>query len=154
DPRSRAARIAEALAELKADTGARESKRQAVQERRRQRDADRAAKRQALLADYRDRWARGIRCGPTPVEIRVEALTESVAREKARVQARNDAWAARPFQGGNTPGRVEDDVFVKRKQAALDRAIAQRAAAEQAAAAQAAAERVKAEGGGPAPAKD
>ncbi len=126
-----------------------------MQERRRQRDADRAAKRQAFLADYQDRRARGIRCGPPPAEIRVEVLTQSLAREKARVQARNDAWAARPFRGGHTPGPVEEDVFVKRKQAALDRAIAERAAAEQAAAERAAAQRAAAEqgsapaGGGP-----
>ncbi|WP_204903657.1 transposase [Mycobacterium riyadhense] len=155
DPRTRAARIAEALAELKAGTGAGGGDRQGVQERRRQRDADRAAKRQAFLADYQDRRARGIRCGPPPAEIRVEVLTQSLAREKARVQARNDAWAARPFRGGHTPGPVEEDVFVKRKQAALDRAIAERAAAEQAAAERAAAQRAAAEqgsapaGGGP-----
>lgn len=149
DPRTRAARIAEALAELKAGTGAGGSDRQGVQERRRQREADRGAKRQVLLADYQDRRAHGIRCGPPPVEIRVEVLTESLAREKARVQARNKAWAARPFRGGHTPGRVEDDVFVKRKQAALDRAVAERAAAEQAAA-----ERVNAARDGAPPAGD
>jgi transposase len=154
DPKTRAARIAQALAELKADTGAGGSDRQAVEERRRQRQADREAKRQELIADYQDRHARGIRCGPPPAEIRVEILTQSVAREKARVQARNEAWAARPFRGGHTPGRVEDDVFVKRKQAALDRALAERAAAEQAAAEQAAAEQVNAELGGAAPAKE
>ncbi|KLO25303.1 transposase [Mycobacterium haemophilum] len=135
DPGSRARRIAEALEQLKADTAAGGADREAVVQRKRQREADRAAKRQTLLADYQDRRARGLRAGPPPVEIRVEVLTESLAQEKARVQARNDAWAARPFRGGHTPGRVEDNVFVKRRQAALDRAIAERVAAEQAAAA-------------------
>lgn len=147
NPSSRAARIAEAIAELKADTAAGGADRQAVQERRRQREADRAAKRQALLVDYRDRRARGVRAGPPPAEIRVEVLTESLAREKARVQARNDAWAARPFQGGHTPGPVEDNVFVKRRQAALDRAVAERVAAEQTAAAKADAVQVAAPAG-------
>lgn len=137
DPRTRAARIAEALAELKAGSAAGGADRQVMQERRRQREADRAAKRQTLLADYQDRLARGVRAGPPPAEIRVEVLTESLAREKARVQARNDAWAARPFRGGHTPGPVEDHAWVKRKQAALDRAIAERNAAEQATAAKA-----------------
>ena len=155
DPRTRAARIAEAIEELNAATGAGGKDRQAAQERRRQREADRAAKRQDLLADYQDRHARGLRAGPPPAEIRVAVLTESLAREKARVQARNDAWAARPFRGGHTPGPVEEDVFVKRKQAALDRAIAERAAAEQSATERAATERAAAEqgsapaGGGP-----
>lgn len=153
DPKTRAARIAEALAELKADTGAGGRDREGVAERRRQREADRDAKRQELLADYLDRWARGIRCGAPPAEIRIQVLTDSVAREKARVQARNDAWAARPFRGGHTPGRVEDDVFVKRKQAALDRALAEQAAAEQAAEC-AAAEQLNGERVGAAPAKE
>ena len=144
DPGSRAARIAEAIAQLKAGTGAGGSGRQAAQERRCQREADRAAKREALLVDYQDRLARGVRAGPPPAEIRVEVLTESLAREKARMQARNDAWAARPFRGGHTPGPVEDNVWVKRRQAALDRAIAERNATEQAAAATADAAQVAA----------
>jgi hypothetical protein len=53
------------------------------------------------------------------------------------VQARNQGWAARPFRGGHTPGPVEDNIAVKRKQAALDRAIADRAAADAVAADQA-----------------
>lgn len=148
DPRTRAARIAEAIEELNAATGAGGKDRQAAQERRRQREADRAVKRQDLLADYQDRRGRGLRAGPPPAEIRVEVLAESLATEKARVQARNDVWAARPFRGGHTPGPVEEDVFVKRKQAALDRAIAERAAAEQAAAERAAAEQGSAPAGG------
>lgn len=129
DPSTRAARIAQALEELNAATGAGGTDRPAAAGRHRQREA----KRQAELADYQDRRARGeIRRGAAPAEIRVQVLTESLAREKARVQARNDAWAARPFRGGHTPGPVEDNVFVKRKQAALDRAIARAAAAEQA----------------------
>jgi transposase len=148
DPRTRAARIAEALAELKAASAAGGADRQAVQQRRRQREADRAANRRALLADFQDRRARGVRTGQPPAEIRVEVLTESLAREKARLQARNEAWAARPFRGGHIPVPVENHPWVKRKQAALDRAIAERAAAEQAAVAQAEAAPVAAPTGG------
>lgn len=137
DPSSRARRIAEALEQLKADTAAGGADRQAAGERRRQRDADRAAKREAMLVDYRDRRARGQRAGPAPAEIRVEILAESLAREKARAQARNDAWAPGPRRGRQTPVPVADHAWVKRKQAALDRAIAERNAAEQAAAAKA-----------------
>lgn len=80
DPSSRARRIAEALEQLKADTAAGGADQEAVAQRRRQREADRAAKRQALLVDYQGRLARGVRAGPPPAEIRVEVLTESLAR--------------------------------------------------------------------------
>jgi transposase len=138
DERSRAARIAQALAELKAQSEAGGADREAAAQRRREREEKKLQQRQALLERYREQ-GRAVATGRPPVEIRVEVLEENLAVHRARAQAKIDAWAARPFRGGHIPKPVEADRHVKRAQAALDRAIAERAAHQQAQA-QAAAE--------------
>lgn len=132
DPSSRARRIAEALEQLKADTAAGGADREAVAQRKRQRQQQKQAKQEALLEAYRTQRQRGgpLPGGRIPVQLRVEALTHTLAVRKAKAQARIDAFWARPFRGGHTPGPVEDDYYVKRAQAALDRAIAQQQAAD------------------------
>jgi hypothetical protein len=130
DPRSRAGRIKEAIAQLKADSAAGGDDRKALAERQRQRQQDQQTKRLALLEDYLAQCERGrqLPTGRPPAEIRVEVLTDSLVVQKARVQAKIDAWRSRPYRGGHIPGPVEANVHVKRAQAALDRAIAERAA--------------------------
>lgn len=141
DERSRAARIEQAIAELKARSGAGGRDREAVTERQRDREQKKQQQRQALLEGYRAQRQQGrqVPTGRPPVEIRVEVLAENLADHRARAQAKIDAWRARPFRGGHVPA-IETDARVRRAQAALDRAIAERAAqqqAEQAAARQA-----------------
>jgi transposase len=131
DPRSRAARIEQALAELKARSEAGGGDREAAAQRRREREEKKLQQRQALLERYREQ-GRTVATGRPPAEIRVEVLEENLAVHRARAQARIDAWAARPFRGGHIPKPVEADRHVKRAQAALDRAIAERAAHRQA----------------------
>lgn len=140
DPGSRAVRIAEALEQLKADTAAGGADREAVAERKRQRQQQRQAKQQALVDNYRAARAAGgqLPLGTPPAEIRVEALTHTLQRRKAEAQATIDAFWARPYRGGHVPGPVEDNVHVKRAQAALDRAVADQQAQAERAAAQAA----------------
>ena len=133
DPRSRAARIDQALAELKAQSAAGGRDREATAKRRREREQKKQQQRQALLEDYRGQREQGraVPTGRPPVEIRVEVLEENLAVYRARAQAKVDAWRARPFRGGHVP-TVETDIDVRRVQAALDRAIAERAAHQQA----------------------
>lgn len=132
DPNSRAARIAEALAQLKADSAAGGRDRQALTEQKRQRQQQKQAKQEAVVDGYRAQRERGgpLPGGRIPAELRIEALTHTLAVRKAQAQATIDAFWARPFRGGHTPGPVEDNVHVKRAQAALDRAIAQQQAAD------------------------
>lgn len=130
DPRSRSGRIAEAIAQLKADTAAGGQDREALAQRKRQRQQQKQADRAAQLEGYRAARERGgpLPLGLPPAELRVEALTHTLATRKAWAQARIDAWAARPYRGGHIPRPVEDNVHVKRAQAALDRAIAKQQA--------------------------
>nr|WP_207949664.1 transposase [Mycobacterium eburneum] len=142
DPSSRARRIKEALEQLQADTAAGGADREAVAARKRARAAQRQAKREALIADYRAaRQAGGLLpLGTPPAELRIEALTHTLERRKAAAQATIDAFWARPYRGGHVPGPVADNVYVKRAQAVLDRAIAQEQAKAELAAQQAAAQ--------------
>lgn len=140
DERSRAARIAQAIEELKAASGAGGGDREAAAERRGEREQKKQQQREVLLERYREQ-GRAVPTGRPPAEIRVEVLEENLTVHRGRAQAKIEAWRARPFRGGHIPGPVEADRRVKRAQAALDRAIAERAAgqqAEQAAAAEAA----------------
>ena len=124
DPSSRAGRIAEAIAQLKADSAAGGRDRAALAQRKQQRAAQQQAKRATLVADYRAARQRGgqLPPGAVPAELRIEALTHTLAVRKAQAQAKIDAFWARPYRGGHIPGPV--NAHVKRAQAALDRAIA------------------------------
>src|SRR5690625_1260634 len=139
DPRSRAARIAQAIAELKAGTKAGGVDRQAAEQRRRDREHKRQQQRQALLDKYQAQQAQGRAVSTTrlPAEIRVRLLEGNLAIHRARAQAKIDAFWARPFRGGHIPKPVEANTWVRRSQAALDRAIADLAAQQQAAQSQA-----------------
>jgi transposase len=141
DPGSRAGRIAEAIAQLKADTAAGGQDRETLAQRKRQRQQQKQAKRAAQVQGYRAARERGgqLPLGSPPAELRVEALTHTLAVRKAWAQTRIDAWAARPYRGGHIPRPVQDNVHVKRAQAALDRAIAKEQADAQRAKEQAAA---------------
>jgi transposase len=143
DPRSRAARIAQAIEELKAQSAAGGKDREAAAQRQREREQKKQQQREVVLQGYRAQreQRRAVPTGRPPVEIRVGVLEENLAVHRARARAKIDAFWARPFRGGHIPGPVEADKRVRRAQAALDQAIAERAAqhqAEQAAAAQAA----------------
>jgi transposase len=124
DPSSRAGRIAEAIAQLKADSAAGGRDRAALAQRKQQRAAQQQAKRATLVADYRAARERGgqLPLGTPPAELRIEALTHTLAVRKAQAQAKVDAFWARPYRGGHIPQPV--NAHVKRAQAALDRAIA------------------------------
>jgi transposase len=152
DPRSRAARIEQAIAELKARSGAGGRDREAVAEHHREREQKKQQQRRALLEGYRAQREQGraVPTGRPPAEIRVEVLEENLAAHRARAQAKIDAWRARPFRGGHVP-TVESDARVQRAQAALDRAIAGRAAQRlaEAAAARPAEQTVAGEAAGP-----
>jgi transposase len=133
DPRSRAARIKQAIEELNAHNAAGGADREAVAQRRREREQKKNQQRQQLVEGYRTQREQGrqLPTGRPPVEIRVEVLQENLAAYRARAQAKLDAWAARPYRGGHIP-TVETDWHVRRAQSALDTAIAERAAREQA----------------------
>jgi transposase len=124
DPRSRAGRIAEAIAQLKAESAAGGRDRAALAQRKQQRAAQQQAKRATLVADYRAARQRGgqLPTAAIPAQLRIEALTHTLAVRKAQAQAKVDAFWARPYRGGHIPGPV--NAHVKRAQAALDRAIA------------------------------
>jgi len=150
DPSSRAARIAEALAQLRADRAAdqqkKDAKRAAAVERARVREQDKQARREVQIQAYRARRDQhgGALWANVPKEIRVEVLTENLAAARAAQQAKIDAYAAAPVTRGRRPVPVDQEYKVRRVQASLDRAIA-RQAAEQAAA------ESPAESGAPAP---
>ena len=114
DPRSRAARIAQALEEVKAASAAGGQDRQAVAQRRRDREQKRSQQRQAKVDSYRAQRERGrqVPTGRPPAEIRVEVLEENLAAHRARAQAKVDAWLARPYRGGHIP-TVETDRHVR-----------------------------------------
>jgi transposase len=107
DPRSRAARIAAALAELTAKDTEQEA------ERRAQLEAFRHRREQRAVAPM----------GLPPAEIRVEILTENLADARARHQAKIDRYHARGKRG-RPPVPVERAYRVTRAKAALERAIA------------------------------
>lgn len=130
DERSRAARIEQAIAELKAHSAAGGKDREAAAKRRRDREQQGRQQRQLLLDGYREQ-GRQVPVGRPPAEIRVEVLDENLAAHRARAQAKIDAWQERPYRGGRIPA-VEADPRVQRAQACLDRAIAERAAQRQA----------------------
>jgi transposase len=131
DPRSRAARIAQALQELKAETAADVAKRE-VAERKSVREQRKQDRRAAQLKTFRRRHEqRAIApMGLPPIEIRVEILTQNLAEARARHQAKIDRYYA-GARRGRRPVPVEQAYRVTRAKAALERAIA----AEQAAAA-------------------
>ena len=133
DERSRAARIAQAIEELKAQSEAGGGDREAVAERRRGGEQGKRARRQAKLDAYRhQRDERGSApMGKPPKEIRIEVLTENLAGVRARHQAKIDRYVAAGSKG-RAPLPVEQNSKVKRVKAALDRAIAERAAHQQA----------------------
>ena len=141
DPRSRTARIAQALAELAADNAKREAKgqtireaqgqskreahRAAVAERKRGREREKRARRTAQLEAFRRRREhRAIApMGLSPVEIRVEILTQNLAEARARHQAKIDRYNA-GARRGRRPVPIEQAYRVTRVKAALERAIA------------------------------
>jgi transposase len=132
DERSRAARIAQALAELAGDEGGRAGKRQAAAERKRARERDKQTRREAQLEAFRQRREqRAIApMGLPPTEIRVEILTQNLAEARARHQAKIDRYHA-GGKRGRPPVPVEQAYRVARVKAALDRAIAAEQAAQQ-----------------------
>jgi transposase len=158
DPRSRAARIAQALEELAADNAKREAKREAnreaqpeaqrgvgarreakreaqgaaVAERKRGREQDRQARRAVQLDAFRQRREqRAITpMGLPPLEIRVEILTQNLAEARARHQAKVDRYDA-GAKRGRRPVPVQHAYRVMRVKAALERAIAAEQAAGQ-----------------------
>jgi transposase len=131
DPRSRAARIAQALDELKAETAAGVAKREAA-ERKRGRELDRQGRRAAQREAFRRRREqRAITpMGLPPIEIRVEILTQNLAEARARHQAKIDRYYA-AARRGRRPVPVEQAYRVTRAKAALERAIAAEQAARQ-----------------------
>lgn len=133
DPRSRAARIAQAIKELKAQSAAGGMDREAAAARRRERERKKQQLGEIRLQGYRMQRGQGrvMPTGRPPAEIRVEVLEENLAVHRARAQAKIDAFWARPFRGGHIPGPVEADKRVRRAKAALDRAIAAERAAQQ-----------------------
>jgi transposase len=146
DPRSRAARIAQALDELAADNAKREAKGQAIREakgetkreaqraaaaeRKCGREQEKQARRAAQLEAFRQRREqRAIApMGLPPIEIRVEILTQNLAEARARHQAKIDRYNA-GAKRGRRPVPVEQAYRVMRVKAALARAIAGQQAA-------------------------
>ncbi|MGH3596757.1 MAG: transposase [Mycobacterium sp.] len=141
DPRSRAARIAQALAELAEDpkqeaereakqrqANARQANRrarhEAVVERKRRRENDKRARREAQLEAFRRRRERRaiVPMGLPPIAIRVEILTQNLAEARARHQAKIDRYHA-GAKRGRRPVPVEQAYRVTRVKAALERAI-------------------------------
>lgn len=147
DPRSRAARIAQALDELTADTAARGAERDGIAERQRDRQQRKQQRQQAKLDTYRrqraDRGSAPV--GKPPTEIRIEVLTENLAAARARQQAKIDRYIAGGCVG-RAPLPLERNAKVNRVKEALERAIAEAGAREQAQAA--AAHRAAARRGG------
>jgi transposase len=133
DPRSRAARIAQAIEELKAKSAAGGMDREVAAERRREREQKRQQRRQAKLDAYRRQRDEHGRApmGKPPKEIRIEVLIENLAAVRARHQAKIDRYIAAGSKG-RAPLPVEQNSKVKRVKAALDRALAEQAARHQA----------------------
>ncbi|OZD64616.1 transposase, partial [Rhodococcus sp. 05-340-2] len=134
DPRSRAARIAQALAELEKVNADRVAKREQVEKNKTDLRTATLARREKLVADHlRRREELGPVTGKPPTEIRVEILQMNLAEARAKHQATIENYQARKAAGtakGHVPGPVERNAKVIRVQRFLDRAIADRAAAE------------------------
>jgi transposase len=129
-PGSRAARIAQALAELTEENTRKAEKTRAAAERRQARKDKKTADRAARLEAFEQRRpAGGATMGAPPAEIRVEVLTRNWEAARAARQAEIDRYD-RGGGKGRRPGPVDEASMVKRVRAALDRAIADRAAAE------------------------
>lgn len=125
DPRSRAARIAEALAEL--TTSPTQIERAAAKSRKQARQQAAETKRAEQLEAYEAQREQrdGPPLGLPPTEIRVEVLTRNLERARADHQAKIDRHNAGNGRG-KAPGPVEQAYKVTRVKAALDRAIADR----------------------------
>ncbi|MFI8569883.1 transposase, partial [Rhodococcus sp. NPDC078407] len=145
DPRSRAARIAQALAELEKINADKAAKREQVEKNKSELRTATLARREKLVANHlRRREESGPVRGKPPMEIRVEILQMNLADARAKHQATIENYLARKAAGtakGHVPGPVEKNWKVVRVQRFLDRAIADRAAADAKAAEQ---ERVRA----------
>lgn len=129
DPSSRAARIAQALADLAQVNSERAEAVQAAESRRQERAQARQERRNAQLQAYLgQRDERGTApVGKPPKEIRVEVLTCNLAEARAVQQAKIDRYNAGIRYGG-APAPVDKASGVKRVKAALDRALADEAA--------------------------
>lgn len=134
DPRTRSARIAQALAELEKVNADKAAKREQVEKNKSELRTATLARREKLVADHlRRREESGPVRGKPPTEIRVEILQMNLADARARHQATIENYQARKAAGsveGRAPGPVEKNAKVIRVQRFLDRAIADRAAAE------------------------
>jgi transposase len=130
DPGSRAARIAQALAEL--GDGRRAAQREAAATRKRRREHDKQQQRAAQLDAFRRRREQRTitPMGLPPAEIRVEVLTQNLAEARAAHQAKIERYHARGKRG-RKPVPVEQAYRVRRIKAALDRAIAAEQVAQQ-----------------------
>lgn len=131
DPRSRAARIAQALEELNAETAAGAATREAG-ERKRAREQGRQQRRAAQLEAFRRRREqRAVTpMGLPPIEIRVQILAQNLADARARHQAKIDRYHQNGKRG-RRPVPVEQAYRVTRVKAALERAIAAEQAARE-----------------------
>ena len=133
DPRSRAARIAQALAELEKINADKAAEREQIEKNKTDRRTATLARREATVANHlRRREESGPVTGKPPTEIRVEILQMNLAEARARHQATIENYQARKAAGtakGRVPGPVERNAKVIRVQRFLDRAIADRAAA-------------------------
>jgi transposase len=134
DPRSRAARIAQALAELEQINADKAAKREQVEKNKTELRTARLARREKLVANHlRRREESGPVTGKPPMEIRVEILQMNLADARAQHQATIENYQANKGAGsvkGRAPGPVEKNAKVIRVQRFLDRAIADRAAAD------------------------
>jgi hypothetical protein len=103
DPRSRAARIEQAIAELKAHSAAGGGDREAIAGRRRDREQRKQQQRQTLLEGYRAQREQGrqVPTGRPPAEIRVEVLEENL-----RGSSGSRAGQDRRVAGASLPGRA------------------------------------------------
>ncbi len=108
DPSSRARRIAEAIAQLKADTAAGGRDREAAAARKQQRTEQKQAKRATLVADYRGARERGgpLPRGAVPAELCIEALTHTLAVRK--MPLRGGGW----LQGYNCQAATSSDGLI------------------------------------------
>lgn len=134
DPRSRAARIAQALAELEKINADKAAERERIDNNKSELRTATLARREKLVANHlRRREESGPVRGKPPTEIRVEILQMNLADARARHQATIENYQAREAAGtakGHVPGPVERNAKVIRVQRFLDRAIADRAAAD------------------------
>lgn len=131
DPQSRAARIAAALADLKAHNTTRAAQDKAAEERAQAREDAAEQARQArneMVVQWREQHRPGARHARPPAEIRVEVYTENLERIRAAQQAKVDRW--RPGQPGPRPVPVEEHYDVVRSRNTVARATAERAARE------------------------